>query len=114
MRRFWNNNRPGIAALCLLSSLFLSGFIFYAPKLINADEPFIDLVGGVSVIPADSGSTPADVPVTTSPAPTPVDPVDPVDTTPTPSVGSGGGGGGCNSGLGLLALAVLALLKRSH
>lgn len=42
-----NKKRNYILGFCLISFVFLTGYVFYEPKLINANKPFIELSGSI-------------------------------------------------------------------
>ena len=42
-----NKKRNYILGFCLVSFVFLTGYAFYKPKLINANKPFIELSGSI-------------------------------------------------------------------
>ena len=41
------NKKKTLILLCIVSTLIILGDVFYTPKLINADKPFIELSGSV-------------------------------------------------------------------
>ena len=48
MKHGSNNRKTKILIMCLVSSLFLTGYTFWSkPKLVNADDPFISLTGSI-------------------------------------------------------------------
>ena len=91
---FKNSRKIGIILL-LGSLLFLTGYIFYKPELINAKDSFIDLKGGIKsslehaeIIYAKNNPVPTPHPTpkpTLKPTPRPT-PVEKVDTVVTISV----------------------------